>query len=632
MPVPSTSEPDREIGQIIDGRYKIVALLGEGGMGAVYRAEHVSMGKPLAVKLLHPHLNERRDAGARFQREASAVGRLDHPNCVAVSDFGVRDDGSFYLVMELLQGESLRDLLDRERPLPWQRALHIARHVLRGLGHAHAQGIIHRDIKPENIYLVRREDDPDFAKILDFGIAKLVASSEGNNLTREGLVVGTPTYLSPEQAFGGPLGPVSDLYSLSVVLFEMLTGKPPFDSEDPVTLLTSHATAEIPTFSEAAPGLAVPEAVEALVRHGLTKRRLERVATAEDFVALIDQVRSQLEPGYRRATTSWPIPPSIAAEAVAMEPGAGPAATPLPFAATTTTPRPSGGSPVPSLTQALFQLAAEPMRKPAKPREEAEADAEPGFVEDPALDDTVDARRAVAEPEAEAETETEAETASETATEAVSEPAAEAVSETASEAVSAPVSAPYLAIEPSSTSLPAIEAVSSAEWPVTGTYPMPTAVSTVALPALARRKARLRYAGWVAGAILFIGIVAALSTKDSGVRSPIYPAAPAAAPTVVPTPVPVPMPVPIPTPTPTPAPPPATAPAPPVNERDAALKAALRQLEVSTTCEQRRAAVVDLGRLGDRRAVTALRRARQRWAACLRNEAAAAILAIQRGR
>src|SRR5262245_27115015 len=158
-------EPDPEIGNVIDERYRIVARLGVGGMGAVYRAEHLGMGKQVAVKVLHAHVSTRRDAGSRFRREAYAGGKIDHPNVAAVSDFGERDDGSFYLVMELLTGESLRELMDREERVAWPRALGITRHILRGLAYAHSQGVVHRDIKPENVFLCRHDDDPEFAKI-----------------------------------------------------------------------------------------------------------------------------------------------------------------------------------------------------------------------------------------------------------------------------------------------------------------------------------------------------------------------------------------------------------------------------------------------------------------------------------
>ena len=306
-PQPTESEPDPEIGRTIDERYKIVAPLGVGGMGAVYKAEHLGMGKQVAVKVLHAHVSARRDAGSRFRREAYAGGKIDHPNCVQVSDFGVREDGSFYLVMELLVGESLRDAMDRDGKIPWPRALGVARHVLRGLAYAHGQGVVHRDIKPENVFLCRHDDDPEFAKILDFGIAKLIGASaaEQSTVTQAGMTVGTPTYLSPEQAFGGTIGPPSDLYSLSVVLYEMIAGRPPFEDEEPVKLLSAHATREVPRF---APELAVPPAVEELVRRGLAKTTDARFANADDYVMEIDRVRAELIPGFVRAATLAPFP------------------------------------------------------------------------------------------------------------------------------------------------------------------------------------------------------------------------------------------------------------------------------------------------------------------------------------
>jgi serine/threonine-protein kinase len=306
---PAEAEVDPEIGQVIDGRYKILATIGAGGMGAVYRAEHVGMGKQVAVKLLHAHVSARRDAGSRFRREAYAGGRIDHPNCVQVSDFGERDDGSFYLVMELLTGESLRDVMDREGRLAWPRALGIARHVLRGLAYAHQQDVVHRDIKPDNVFLCRHPDDPEFAKILDFGIAKLIgsAAAEQSTVTQAGMTVGTPTYLSPEQAFGGKIGPATDLYSLSVVLFEMLAGRPPFVDDEPVKLLTAHATKPVPRFEEIAPDAQLPPAVEELVRRGLAKVQDERFTSADEYVMEIDRVRAELVPGLVRATTLPPF-------------------------------------------------------------------------------------------------------------------------------------------------------------------------------------------------------------------------------------------------------------------------------------------------------------------------------------
>ncbi|MCE9572133.1 MAG: serine/threonine protein kinase [Deltaproteobacteria bacterium] len=334
-PALTDGDPDPEIGQVIDGRYKIIAPLGTGGMGTVYQAEHLGIGKQVAIKLLHAHVSARRDAGARFQREAFAGGRIDHPNCVAVSDFGERADGSSYLVMELLVGESLRDRLDRVGPLPWRLALHLARHVLRGLAYAHAQGVVHRDIKPDNIFICAHDDDREFAKILDFGIAKLLGGAGADaTVTQAGMTVGTPSYLSPEQALGGVIGPASDLYSLSIVLYEMLAGRPPFvDEDDPVALLTAHATRAVPAISEVAPQVEVPAAVEALVRRGLAKRAADRYSGAEAYVAAIDHVRVESEPvAIAAARTPFPAMTPVAQLAAV---GAAPTAT----AITTIVPR-----------------------------------------------------------------------------------------------------------------------------------------------------------------------------------------------------------------------------------------------------------------------------------------------------
>lgn len=263
-------------------------------MGCVYRAEHTAIRRPLAIKLLHPEVEGIDGVTARFQREAFAIGRVDHPNCVNVSDFGRLEDGTFYMVLEVLDGVALFELLEKERRLDWRRALHIARHVLSALGHAHDRGIVHRDVKPENVILVEQSGDPDFAKILDFGIAKLFDDAQAEagspTLTRLGVTIGTPTYIAPEQAFGQPVDARADLYSLSVMLFEMITGLPPFDSDEVLALLTMHATAAVPRFADVAPDLRVPPEVEAMIRQGLEKKRDDRIQSAPDYIAHIDRL------------------------------------------------------------------------------------------------------------------------------------------------------------------------------------------------------------------------------------------------------------------------------------------------------------------------------------------------------
>ncbi len=287
----SVAQSTAQIGQVIDGRYRIVGVLGTGGMGSVYRAEHMTIRRPVAVKLLHKEFAEDPVFAKRFEREAFVTGRTDHPNCVNVSDFGRLEDGSLYLVMELVDGTLLADVLDREQRVPWQRALRICRHVLRGLGHAHEASIVHRDVKPENVIISDRDGDRDFAKLLDFGVAKLVGDSKevaDNQLTRVGTTVGTPTYVSPEQALGQPVDGRSDLYSLTVMLFEMIAGIPPYKHDDTLKVLSMHVAGKIPALADKAPGIEVPPGVDALIQRGLQKDRDHRPASADEYIAAID--------------------------------------------------------------------------------------------------------------------------------------------------------------------------------------------------------------------------------------------------------------------------------------------------------------------------------------------------------
>jgi len=288
---PSPS-PDAEIsiGSVLDGRYRIDAVLGTGGMGRVYRGEHTGIGRAVAIKVLHADLNRNREAAQRFQREAIASGRLDHPNIVGVSDFGVLDDGPCYLVMEALEGESLGERLDREKRIPWHDAVEILRGVLHGLRHAHDRGVVHRDIKPDNVFLARK-DGEIIVKILDFGIAKLYAGSPDDPAsTRAGLTVGTPAYLSPEQAVGGEIKPASDLYSTTILLFEMLTGRAPFEDKDPLAMLGAHVSREPPRVAEVAPDVDMPPGLETVIQRGLVKSQADRISSANEYLAALDGV------------------------------------------------------------------------------------------------------------------------------------------------------------------------------------------------------------------------------------------------------------------------------------------------------------------------------------------------------
>jgi serine/threonine-protein kinase len=299
------------IGTVLAGRYRIAGLLGAGGMGRVYRGEHTGIGKPVAVKVLRGALGKNQEAAARFHREAIASGRLHHPNIVSVIDFGVLDGGCLYLVMEALDGEHVGQRLARDKRVPWADALTIVRGVLLGLRHAHDRGVVHRDVKPDNIFLAVK-GDAIVVKLFDFGIAKLYAGvSDDQMATRAGITVGTPAYLSPEQAVGGEITPASDIYSTCIVLYELLVGRAPFESDDALTLLRSHAGAQVPTFRELAPDLRIPPGIEPLVRRGLAKVAGERIS-AEELLDGIDEILRAhgiaVTPPLARSSQSMGIP------------------------------------------------------------------------------------------------------------------------------------------------------------------------------------------------------------------------------------------------------------------------------------------------------------------------------------
>jgi eukaryotic-like serine/threonine-protein kinase len=289
-PVPLEGDGSELVGMVVDGRYRLDSTIGRGGMGLVYRATHLGMRRQVAVKILHPSLAASPDVRSRFEREALAVGKVDHPNCVATYDVGRLPDGSLYLAMELLDGKSLADVLEHEGQLAPGRALHILAHVLRGLGSIHNAGLIHRDIKPENIFLIRHGDDLDFAKILDFGIAKPMTgelSDDGVRLTQAGMAFGTPIYMAPEQALGNPMDGRADLYAAAVIGYEMLCGQPPFYSEDKLEVMSMHTAKPVPLMRNRLikGGKPVPSSIEKLILRGLTKKPGDRYPTAEVFLA-----------------------------------------------------------------------------------------------------------------------------------------------------------------------------------------------------------------------------------------------------------------------------------------------------------------------------------------------------------
>jgi len=296
--------PDPRIGTLLAERYRIDALLGEGAMGKVYAAEHVMMHKRLAVKVLHRELTVVPELVARFEREAMAAANIDHPNIASATDFGKLEDESVFIALELVEGVCLRDAIAKG-PIPLRRALHITQQIAAALGAAHALSIVHRDLKPENVMLVERDADPDFVKVLDFGVAKVPIGDNAGGpgaITRVGTVFGTPEYIPPEQALGQPSDGRADLYSLGIILFEMLTGVRPFTSTSKVNLVGMHLSEPAPRIRDRAPGLGVPDGVEELVARLLKKSASERPEHAQDVVKRIEGLLAQrLFPPYERS-------------------------------------------------------------------------------------------------------------------------------------------------------------------------------------------------------------------------------------------------------------------------------------------------------------------------------------------
>ena len=290
-------------GTVVDKRYRVKTLLGKGGMGAVYRAEHVRLHRDVALKTLHGRLGENATVRERFVREAEVLGKLEHENFVAVSDFGETDHGLMYLVMELIEGKSLGEILGRMPRLNPRRALDITRHILTGLEHAHERGIVHRDVKPDNIVLLESDENRDFAKILDLGIA----ASDGSTLDTEDGVYGTPAYMAPEHVLGREVDGRADLYAVSILLFQMLTGRLPFDDGDMTTVLALQLSMPPPTLSDVASDLDLPKEVQALLNKGLDKNRSRRFQTAREFIEQIDAVRPLVAEGYPEVGPGTPV-------------------------------------------------------------------------------------------------------------------------------------------------------------------------------------------------------------------------------------------------------------------------------------------------------------------------------------
>ncbi|MCB9638903.1 MAG: protein kinase [Myxococcales bacterium] len=288
---------DPLVGRMV-GNYRLLQRKGEGGFGVVYRAEHRELGTSFAVKILHPQFSANRQAAERFRREALAAGKLRHEHVVYIADFGQAKGIGYYYAMEFLQGETLKEAIEKAEVFNKERILHIARQVTSAMDRVHALKIIHRDLKPENIFLIEKDGSPDYVKLVDFGIAKIMDEATAS-ITRTGLSVGTPLYMSPEQARGNlrSLDQRSDIYSWAIIVYEMLAGRPPFYSDNPHDVVMQHIRSAVPLMSERSQRRGFSEDLEDLFQRALAKdpqsrpismiafyQELERVLLAPDAI------------------------------------------------------------------------------------------------------------------------------------------------------------------------------------------------------------------------------------------------------------------------------------------------------------------------------------------------------------
>ncbi len=295
----------RLIGQVIAERYRVTELLAEGGMGAVYIADHLTLHKQVALKIVHPEHSGNAELVARFEREAMATSRIDHPNVVAAIDFGTLPDGTAYLAVQLVRGPSLTRVLTDHGRMPWQRAASIGSQIADALWAAHGHGIIHRDLKPDNVLLQSRDDGSELVKVLDFGVAKFSSESKvplsaRTDVTQIGMVVGTPGYMAPEQTIGNPADERSDLYGLGVLLWESLVGEPLWAAADLQALVEKQMSETPRPVREASGDSTIPEGLENLVARLLARRAEDRPG---DAASVRDALREYMGDGGQRWRT-----------------------------------------------------------------------------------------------------------------------------------------------------------------------------------------------------------------------------------------------------------------------------------------------------------------------------------------
>ncbi len=305
----SSADGDRFVGKTLPGGYHILDLVSVGGMGRVYRAEQSVLGRTVAVKIIHPHLLSDDNSALRFMTEARAASQLNHPNSIAVFDFGRTEHGEPYLVMEYLRGKDLARVAHEEGPLPIARIVDVLQQVLAALSEAHALGIIHRDLKPENVMLEPLRRGGDFVKVLDFGLAKLKADTQSPGVTSPGIVCGTPDYMAPEQGRGDPIDGRSDLYSVGVMLYQLLTGRLPFEADNPTQVVMMHLSMPVPDPRQVAPERLIPDDILAALYRALEKEAVDRFQDAVEFSETLGNAVDNLSVGSRMRRS---VPPSLA--------------------------------------------------------------------------------------------------------------------------------------------------------------------------------------------------------------------------------------------------------------------------------------------------------------------------------
>jgi serine/threonine-protein kinase len=283
------------VGQILADRYRVVRLVGEGGMGQVFEAQHVNINKRFAVKLLRPEIVSNAEAVQRFRQEAWSASSIGHENIIEIEDFATLPSGAVYLAMEFLVGESLAERMREETALGFAEALDIVLQVASGLGAAHDKGIVHRDMKPENIFLAQKHGRA-IVKILDFGIAKVSGADGNKSLTRTGTIFGTPHYMSPEQALGKPLDHRADIYSVGVIMYELFTGRVPFEAESFMGILTKHITSTPKPPREMAPERDIPPEMEAVILRAMAKEPDERYQSMGELLQALATIAATYAP------------------------------------------------------------------------------------------------------------------------------------------------------------------------------------------------------------------------------------------------------------------------------------------------------------------------------------------------